>query len=514
MKYLFTLRFGLVLALFGSLGLNAQSITIYFTTIPGCTGNNALNVPFVASGFGAGNVFTAELSDAMGSFANPLDIGTVSGTANGVINAMIPFNLVQGSSYMVRIRSSNPVAYSNLTPLLAQCLPQTCNANPTLTASSGVLSDGSGLANYANGLNCSWLIQPSTPGPILISWNSFNTQAWSDYVYLHDGTSAGAPIIGSYSGTILPASVTANSGSVFVRFVTNSSVNAAGWELSYSVQSTTPSPTCTDPFSADVIVVENPFCQGDMATVRAAASGGGSSKTYLWSDGSTARFATLAPGTHWVEVSAGNCTAYDTVVISNPTNSDESVVLNPVTKNGAQQFVVSWTAAALNENESLIGYRVAYRLRGTTSFSQLPLTTALSATVDFTGLGLCNGNYEFTVYTRFNRAGTNITSAPACLQAKGYSGGTCKSEGSPAEASETATPLVSIYPNPNNGSFAVRAPQGTQISLYNLQGRVLYTGTTQDTETPVAAQGLSTGVYLLHSVQPQGQRQTERIIIH
>jgi len=514
MKHFFILRIGLVLALFGNPGLNAQSIAIYFTTIPGCSGSNPLNVTFVASGFNTGNIFTAELSDAMGNFANPLEIGTVAGTANGVINAVIPFNLVQGSSYKVRIRSSNPVTYSNLTPLLAQCLPQPCNANPTLTANSGVLNDGSGLANYANGLNCSWLIQLSTPGPIVISWNSFDTQAWSDYVYLHDGSSAGAPIIGSYSGTTLPTSVTANSGSVYVRFVTNSSVNAAGWELNYTVQSTTPPPACTDPFSADIIVVESPFCLGESATVRAAASGGGSTKTYLWSDGSTARFATLAPGTHWVEVSAGNCTAYDTIVVSNPVNSEESVILNPVNKNGAQQFIVSWSAATLGSGESLIGYRVAYRLRGTTSFSQLPLTTALSTTVDFTGLGLCNGNYEFTVYTRFNRAGTTVTSAPACLQAKGYSGGTCKSEDSSANVTEMEAPLVSVYPNPNRGSFVVRAPQGTEIALYDLQGRVLFTSKPQDAETPMAAQSLSTGVYLLHTVQPQGQRQTERVIIH
>lgn len=510
MKNHFTLRFGLVLVLIGSLGLNAQSITIYFTTIPGCSGSNPLNIPFVASGFGAGNTFTAELSDAMGNFANPLEIGSVAGTANGLINAVIPFNLVQGSSYKVRIRSSNPVAYSNLTPLLAQCLPQTCNANPTLTASSGILSDGSGLANYANGLNCSWLIQPTTPGPILISWNSFNTQAWSDYVYLHDGTSAGAPVIGSYSGTALPSSVTANSGSVFVRFVTNSSVNAAGWELSYAVQTQTPPPACSDPFSADIIVVSSPFCSGQTATVRASADGGGSSKTYLWSDGSTARFASLTPGTHWVEVSSGNCSAMDTIVIANPANSEESVVLNPVAKNGPQQFMVTWSAATMGSGESLIGYRVAYRLRGTTNFTQLTLTQALSATVDFSGLGLCNGNYEFTVYTRFNRSGTAFTSAPACLEAKGYSGGSCKAIEEDA-ATELASPAISIYPNPTRDLIYVSSPQDAVIALFGMDGKQILSTKAQAQETEINLSRLPAGVYLL-TMTTERETIAERIV--
>ena len=492
-----------------SLESAAQSITIYFTTIPGCSGSNPLNVPFVASGFNPGNTFTAELSDAMGNFNNPLQIGSTAGTTNGVINAVIPFNLVQGSSYKVRIRSSNPVTYSNLTPLLAQCLPQPCSANPTITANSGILSDGSGLANYANGLNCSWLIQPGTAGPIVISWNSFDTQAWSDYVYLHDGTSAGAPIIGSYTGNSLPAPVTATSGSVFVRFVTNSSVNAAGWELNYSVQSTPPPPACTDPFTADNIVVSPPFCAGQASTVRAAATGGGSSKTYLWSDGSSSRFATLNPGTHWVAVSSGNCTAYDTLLVGNPVNSEESVVLNPVTKNGAQQFVLSWSPAQMGSGESLIGYRVAYRLRGTTNFTQLPLTQALSATVDFSGLGLCNGNYEFTVYTRFNRSGIATTSAPACMEAKGYSGGSCKSN--LAETS-TANELfaISIYPNPTQDKLYISGLSGGELKLANLEGKLIWTTRSLGGEAEIDLSRLPAGIYLLTYTTESGT-QSERI---
>jgi hypothetical protein len=66
-------------------------------------------IPFTISGtFDAGNVFTAELSDGIGSFANPVSIGTLPGTAQGTINGTIALGTPAGSGYRVRVRSSAP----------------------------------------------------------------------------------------------------------------------------------------------------------------------------------------------------------------------------------------------------------------------------------------------------------------------------------------------------------------------------------------------------------------------
>lgn len=73
-----------------------------------CPGST-LNVPYTATGaWGAGNVFTAELSDDAGSFAAPVAIGTVAATASGVIPASIPSGIALGTGYLIRVTGSDP----------------------------------------------------------------------------------------------------------------------------------------------------------------------------------------------------------------------------------------------------------------------------------------------------------------------------------------------------------------------------------------------------------------------
>jgi len=73
---------------------------------PLCTGAT-VNVSFTATGYySAGNVFTAQLSNASGSFANAVNIGSLSGTIPGTINATIPINSPAGSGYRIRVVSN------------------------------------------------------------------------------------------------------------------------------------------------------------------------------------------------------------------------------------------------------------------------------------------------------------------------------------------------------------------------------------------------------------------------
>lgn len=62
--------------------------------------------------FNSNNVFTVQLSNASGSFASPVDIGTFTSSANGTIQCVIPSSTAIGTGYRIRIRSSSPVDYS------------------------------------------------------------------------------------------------------------------------------------------------------------------------------------------------------------------------------------------------------------------------------------------------------------------------------------------------------------------------------------------------------------------
>ncbi|HPH85388.1 MAG TPA: T9SS type A sorting domain-containing protein [Ferruginibacter sp.] len=57
----------------------------------------------------AGNIYSAQLSDASGSFANPVTIGNLTAVSAGTITAIIPTNTIVGTGYRIRVVSSLPV---------------------------------------------------------------------------------------------------------------------------------------------------------------------------------------------------------------------------------------------------------------------------------------------------------------------------------------------------------------------------------------------------------------------
>lgn len=118
----------------------------------------------------------------------------------------------------------------------------TCSGSTTLTASSNVFDDGSGAtASYADNLNCSWLVQPSS-GPVNLSFNRFDLNAAGDTLYIYDGTNNSATLIGKYTGSTNPPTAISSGNSLFIEFITNGTLNALGWEASYT--SSAPATTC------------------------------------------------------------------------------------------------------------------------------------------------------------------------------------------------------------------------------------------------------------------------------
>ena len=84
-----------------------------FTSINTYCAGNAFFIGYFSRGFyGATNTFTAQLSDASGSFASPVNIGTYTATPytyqSGIITATIPLGTMGGSNYRVRVIASDP----------------------------------------------------------------------------------------------------------------------------------------------------------------------------------------------------------------------------------------------------------------------------------------------------------------------------------------------------------------------------------------------------------------------
>ena len=89
----------------------AASAIIAAPTLPAsafCVGAN-LQLTFNATGtFGSGNVFTAQLSDANGSFTAPTTIGSLTSVTPAPISVNIPTGATSGTGYKIRVVASTP----------------------------------------------------------------------------------------------------------------------------------------------------------------------------------------------------------------------------------------------------------------------------------------------------------------------------------------------------------------------------------------------------------------------
>ena len=114
---------------------------------PFCANTTSIAIPFIASGvFTPGNVFTAQLSDASGSFASPTVIGSVTATASGTISSTVPLPNVPGTGYRIRVVSSAPAITG-----IENSVNLSVIAPPTIASAGGNQSIcGSSLALSAN----------------------------------------------------------------------------------------------------------------------------------------------------------------------------------------------------------------------------------------------------------------------------------------------------------------------------------------------------------------------------
>jgi len=110
-----------------------------------CAGT-AVSVPYTIGGsgsFNAGNVFTAQLSDATGNFSTPTAIGTLASTTSGTIAATIPGTTPSGAGYLIRVVSSDPIITGS--DNLANITIQAPTTFTVTSAAEGTTVDGTSL---------------------------------------------------------------------------------------------------------------------------------------------------------------------------------------------------------------------------------------------------------------------------------------------------------------------------------------------------------------------------------
>lgn len=120
--------------------------------------------------------------------------------------------------------------------------------NTTATASSGVIYDSGGQSgNYNDDENCSMLISPCNATSITLTFPMVSLEFGYDYLYVYDGTNAGAPLLAQINGASA-APVTATSGNVFLKFESDFSVTEDGFKIEYTSNSVTNANFSSTPF--------------------------------------------------------------------------------------------------------------------------------------------------------------------------------------------------------------------------------------------------------------------------
>ncbi|MEO8771948.1 MAG: reprolysin-like metallopeptidase, partial [Ferruginibacter sp.] len=319
--------------------------TSSITPLNYCAGT-AVSVPFTTNGAAnAGNVFTAQLSDGAGLFANPVSIGTLTSTTSGTISAIIPGGTDMNMGYRIRVVSSNPVVIgsnngSNINVNVDPLAPAITAGGPTTFCAGGsvVLS-----GNSSGG---TWNTGATTP--------SITVTAAGTYFVVTNGGSCGnvqsnsiSVIVNSLSSasTITAGGVTTfcNGGSV----VLSGNANGGTWNLNGSAIGTgttftataagdytvTNTNTCGTATSNHIVITINPqptastitaggattFCAGGSVVLSGNANGG------TWNLNGSA----VGTGTTFTATAAGDYTVTNTNTCGTATSNHIVITINP-----------------------------------------------------------------------------------------------------------------------------------------------------------------------------------------
>ena len=181
--------------------INVTSPSSSSSTCKGAT----LSVAYTSSGnFNSGNTFTAQLSDASGSFASP--IATASGASP--ISLTVPAGATTGASYKIQVVASNPSgAVSNTITSIS------VNAAPTLATIANIcqgnsITLASGTAFTPSSGSSTITVASTSPVVSTTAWVAFNSP---DYAITPTSTFTGTVTVqNAFSGCTVQQTFTVN----------------------------------------------------------------------------------------------------------------------------------------------------------------------------------------------------------------------------------------------------------------------------------------------------------------
>jgi len=421
--------------------------TIDITSIPPvptvCAGNS-VSIAFSTTGsFNTGNQFTAQLSNAAGSFATPLATATGAGSP---ISLTIPTTVATGS-YKIRVVSSSPAVVSDTVDVNVVNLSNlTCTASPTSPTTGQAVTftlNGSGLPT-----------------------GSFNISLDIDNNGTPDYTQNGVTLPHSFTHTY----TTAGSYTAVFTLTHPGSGCTSTCQVTVNVGA---APTLTL-----TAVQPNSVCAGATVSIQFSASGSyGSGNTF------TAQLSDLSGSFASPTILGSGASSPISVVIpitvSSSTYQVRVVSSNPVVVSNTQPLTITNIQSlrcSATPNPANVGQTVQVQLTdtglptgtlnvrlnpGDGSSPQTSMVSSLPAT--FTHTYANTGSYTavFTVSEPISQC-VGTCSVPITVQAV-------------SNLSQAAGLNIRLYPNPSRGgAFLEGVPVGWEVRVVTPLGQVLY----------------------------------------
>ena len=110
----------------------------------------------------------------------------------------------------------------------------TCSRNllvQNVNNQSGLIQSSTGT-DYSANMNCSWTIK-SNAKLELVFVGPFEMESHYDFVYVHDGSSSSAHLIGRFSGSARPGPIVISSNQLHIRFTSDFIVQYYGFKAVY-----------------------------------------------------------------------------------------------------------------------------------------------------------------------------------------------------------------------------------------------------------------------------------------
>ncbi|MCU0325203.1 MAG: choice-of-anchor A family protein, partial [Spirosomaceae bacterium] len=133
---------------------------------------------------------------------------------------------------------------------------------------------GGASANYNNNQDVTQTFCADIGKNQRLTFTSFALENNADFLYVYDGPSVNSPLIGAFTGTSIPSTITSSESCLTVRFTSNATNTAAGWDATLS---------CVDPATSCV----GPSMNFSNPTLIAGTAG---------ADGAQYRFSNILPG--------------------------------------------------------------------------------------------------------------------------------------------------------------------------------------------------------------------------